>query len=201
MFGVFDNNFTINNKTCQIDHIVVSNFGIFVIETKNYYGLIKGNKYDNKWYQYLGRTRNSFLNPIHQNYGHIRALSNLLKLDEKYFISIICFSNQAKLKVNCKDEITHLDFLKSEILKFKDINFNYDINELANIINYNNITDRKARRKHIIDIHTKIKNDNELLNNMICPKCGNQLVERNGKNGTFIGCSKFPKCKYTKNRL
>ena len=128
-------------------------------------------------------------------------MSNLLKLDEKYFISIICFSNQAKLKVNCKDEITHLDFLKSEILKFKDINFNYDINELANIINYNNITDRKARRKHIIDIHTKIKNDNELLNNMICPKCGNQLVERNGKNGTFIGCSKFPKCKYTKNRL
>lgn len=187
-----------NNRTHQIDHIVISNYGIFVIEMKNYYGLIKGNKYDNKWYQYLGRTRNNFLNPIHQNYGHIKSLANLLKLDEKYFISIICFSNQADLKVNCKDDITHLDFLKNKILKFKDINYTYDINELANIIKNNNIVDRKMRRKHIKDIHTKIKNDNELVNKMICPKCGNQLVKKTGKYGTFIGCSNFPKCKYTK---
>ena len=54
------------------------------------------------------------------------------------------------------------------------------------------------RRKHIKDIHTKIKNDNELVNKMICPKCGNQLVKKTGKYGTFIGCSNFPKCKYTK---
>ena len=77
--------------THQIDHLVLSKFGIFVIEMKNYYGLMKGKEYDNKWCQYLGKTRNYFVNPIHQNYGHIKSLSNLLKLDEKCFISIICF--------------------------------------------------------------------------------------------------------------
>lgn len=33
----------------------------------------------------------------------------------------------------------------------------------------------------------------------ICPKCGNKLVERNGKNGKFIGCTGFPNCRYTRN--
>lgn len=35
----------------------------------------------------------------------------------------------------------------------------------------------------------------------LCPKCGGTLVERNGKYGTFIGCSNYPKCKYTKNNV
>ena len=29
-----------------------------------------------------------------------------------------------------------------------------------------------------------------------CPKCGAPLVIKEGKNGTFIGCSNFPSCKY-----
>ncbi len=34
-------------------------------------------------------------------------------------------------------------------------------------------------------------------NGGICPKCGGKLVMREGKYGTFIGCSNFPKCRYT----
>jgi DNA topoisomerase-1 len=30
-----------------------------------------------------------------------------------------------------------------------------------------------------------------------CPKCGKALVKRNSKRGEFIGCSGFPKCRYT----
>ena len=37
----------------------------------------------------------------------------------------------------------------------------------------------------------------EKTQNNICPKCGGQLVERNGKNGRFMGCSNYPKCKFT----
>lgn len=33
---------------------------------------------------------------------------------------------------------------------------------------------------------------------MICPKCGGNLITRNGKYGEFIGCSNYPKCKYIK---
>ena len=41
------------NGTCQIDHIVVSKYGIFVIETKQYNGYITGSKYDKKWVRHL----------------------------------------------------------------------------------------------------------------------------------------------------
>lgn len=33
-----------------------------------------------------------------------------------------------------------------------------------------------------------------------CPWCGSELVERNGKYGPFMGCSSYPKCRYTRNR-
>ena len=32
----------------------------------------------------------------------------------------------------------------------------------------------------------------------ICPECGARLVERNGRNGRFVGCSSYPRCKYTR---
>ena len=115
--------------THQIDHLVLSEFGIFVIEMKNYYGLIKGKEYDNKWCQHLGKTKNYFVNPIHQNYGHIKSLSNLLKLDDKYFISIICFSNQAKIDVKCNSIVTQVDYLKDEILKYNESIIDNDIKE------------------------------------------------------------------------
>ncbi len=31
-----------------------------------------------------------------------------------------------------------------------------------------------------------------------CPKCGSQLKLRKGQNGSFWGCSNYPKCRYTK---
>lgn len=57
--------------TNQIDHILISRYGMFVIEMKNYSGLIKGNSYNNKWSQHIGKYKKCFYNPIHQNYGHI----------------------------------------------------------------------------------------------------------------------------------
>ena len=187
-----------DNGTHQIDHLVLSKFGIFVIEMKNYYGLIKGKEFDNKWCQYLGKNKSYFINPIHQNYGHIKALSNLLKIDDKNFISIVCFSNQVKLAVNCNSVVTQLDYLNDEIVSFNNLLINEDISELSNMVLVNNIEDRNLRKKHVRDIRTKIINENELVQNMICPRCGSKLVERNGKYGKFVGCLSYPKCKYIK---
>ena len=165
---------------------------------KNYYGLIKGKEFDNKWCQYLGKNKSYFINPIHQNYGHIKALSNLLKIDDKNFISIVCFSNQVKLAVNCNSVVTQLDYLNDEIVSFNNLLINEDISELSNMVLVNNIEDRNLRKKHVRDIRTKIINENELVQNMICPRCGSKLVERNGKYGKFVGCLSYPKCKYIK---
>ena len=182
----------------QIDHLVLSKFGIFVIEMKNYYGLIKGREFDDKWCQYLGKKKSYFFNPIHQNYGHIKSLSNLFKLEDKYFISIVCFSNQVKLDVKSNNIVTQVDYLKDEISKHKDVIINNDINELSDIVINNNIDDKGLRKQHIKDIHSKINNNKKLEDNMICPKCGSKLIERTGKYGKFIGCSNYPKCRYVK---
>ena len=32
-----------------------------------------------------------------------------------------------------------------------------------------------------------------------CPDCGAQLTKRWGKNGAFIGCPRYPECKYARN--
>jgi len=32
----------------------------------------------------------------------------------------------------------------------------------------------------------------------ICPRCGSDLEQRNGRFGTFIGCSNYPRCRYTR---
>ena len=69
---------------------------------------------------------------------------------------------------------------------------------IENVIMSNNIVDDKIRKQHVKNIHNQIKANDELVNNMICPKCNSKLVEKNGKYGKFIGCSNFPKCNYIK---
>ena len=187
-----------NNNTHQIDHIVVSQYGIFVIEMKNYYGLILGDEYKNKWIQYLGKKRSYFQNPIHQNYGHIKVLEELLNLNNNLFIPIICFSNQTKLKITTKTSVVHLDYLVKAIKNYKNIIIDSDIDLIYDKIMNLNITDKSERKKHVKNIRTKVIDDNKKIDNMICPKCGSKLIVRNGKYGEFIGCSNYPKCKFIK---
>lgn len=74
---------TRNVKTAQIDHIVVSKYGVFCIETKSHQGNIYGYRHQLYWSQYLGKKRFQVLNPIMQNIHHINSLEfslgNLLK--------------------------------------------------------------------------------------------------------------------------
>lgn len=179
----------------QIDHIVVSKYGIFVIEMKNYYGLITGDEYKDKWTQHLGKNKYYFNNPIHQNYGHIKALEELLQMDNDKFISIICISNQANVKVTAKN-VTQLDFLNGLIKSYNTEIIDENLVEIKNKIEFGNISDKGARKEHVRNIKTTLKETENKIEDNICPKCGGKLVERNGKYGKFIGCSNYPKCRY-----
>lgn len=185
-----------NRGTHQIDHIVLSKFGIFVIEMKNYYGLITGNEYGDKWTQHLGKNKYYFNNPIHQNYGHIKALEEVLQLEESKFISIICISNQAEVKVKAKN-VTQLDYINNLIKSYNNEILNINLYEIKAKLELQNILDKDIRKKHVKDIKSNIRENNIKEKNMICPRCGGRLVERNGKYGKFKGCSNYPKCKYT----
>ncbi len=104
--------------TTQVDHIVVSDFGIFVIETKNMTGWIFGNEKQRKWTQTIGRSRHPFQNPLRQNYMHTKTLANLLDLPHEYFQSIVVFTSKAKLKTRMPENVGHLDEMINYLLSF-----------------------------------------------------------------------------------
>ncbi|PFC06082.1 nuclease-related domain-containing protein, partial [Bacillus cereus] len=60
--------------TTQIDHIVIAETGVFVVETKNYEGWIYGNEKAARWTQGIFRKKSSFQNTFRQNYKHIKAI-------------------------------------------------------------------------------------------------------------------------------
>ena len=83
------------NGTTQIDNIVVSPFGVFVIEAKYFQGWIFGGAKQEKWTHTLSRfEKYAFPNPIHQNYGHIKALARLLRQPESRFHSVVVFAHR-----------------------------------------------------------------------------------------------------------
>ena len=185
----------VNNKTYQIDHIVLSKYGIFVIETKQYNGYITGDKYDNKWVRHLkGNQKVYYTNPIRQNYGHVKAICELLDISEDKVFNIVCItSKNVKLNIKHDGELTRGYDINEKIMSFeKEIIDN--VLELKDKIVINNIVDKDKRKEHIERINeTKKEHDNN-----ICPKCGGKLVERTSQYGKFAGCSNYPRCKYTR---
>lgn len=183
----------VNGSTHQIDHVVVSPYGIFSIETKQYNGFIVGNKYDKNWVRYIGKNKIYYSNPIRQNYGHVKSLSKLLNIDESKIYNIVCIPSRANLKIKHDGEIVRYDTIANKIQSYGDVIIN-NTDEIVDIINQNNIKDRKILKQHNKNIREKIidKDQNK------CPRCGGNLVERHGQYGRFIGCSNYPKCRYTR---
>lgn len=178
--------------THQIDHVIVSKYGIFSIETKQYNGFITGDKYDKKWIRHLGKKKIYYTNPIRQNYGHVKALSELLNIDETKIYNIVCIPSNATLKIKHDGELVRYKTLVDKILSYKE-EVIANPHEIVDLINKNNITDKKVKRQHINNIKENII-DNDTNK---CPKCGGELIERDGKYGKFIGCSNYPRCNYT----
>ena len=185
-----------NDKTAQIDHTVVSPYGVFVIETKSYSGTVYGKQKANEWTQYLGGKKRYFMNPIHQNYGHIKALQSIIGDDVPVY-SIIAFSGFGKLKTEeGETPVVYFVELPDEIKKHKERVIGSErCSRIVSIIRDANISSIKASRNHV----DEIRRTEEKTASGICPRCGSPLVTRNGRRGEFIGCSAFPKCRFTKN--
>jgi hypothetical protein len=120
------NNITlkIDNGTTQIDHILVSRHGIFVIETKHYTGWIFGDMNSKVWTQVIYGTKHRFQNPLHQNYKHLKAVQNSLDfMPPEQITGMVVFTGDAEFKRNkpsgvysTESLINYLKGLKEEIL-------------------------------------------------------------------------------------
>jgi hypothetical protein len=110
---VLINNVTLptENGTTQIDHILLTEAGIFVIETKHYSGWIFGNPHDDRWTQVIYRRKSRFQNPLHQNYLHLKTVQALFKLPESAFIGVVVFTGEAEFKSDLGPNVILLDQL------------------------------------------------------------------------------------------
>lgn len=189
--------------TTQIDHIVVSVYGIFVIETKNYKGWIFGNENTDYWTQNIWGNKYPMYNPIIQNRNHISFLLrkfNLLSEKRTSIFPIVVFISASKLQLSgdC-DCVLWLRELKSYIRSFTQNVMTFDdCNYIASMFLKNNIKDRKERKAHKNNVKSAIYRHENNVSQGICPSCGGRLVLRNGKYGVFYGCSNYPRCKYTR---
>lgn len=62
----------------QVDHVLLNDQGIWVVETKTFNGRIFGRERDRQWTQRLGRSSFRIGNPLRQNYGHIKAVEAIV---------------------------------------------------------------------------------------------------------------------------
>jgi len=104
--------------TTQIDHIIVSIFGVFVIETKNMKGWIFGDQNGKMWTQKISNYSYQFQNPLHQNYKHVKILQSLLGLRDQQIHSLIVFVGDSVFKTKLPDNVTYgkgyIKYIKSK---------------------------------------------------------------------------------------
>lgn len=192
---------THNGNTYQIDHLIVSVYGLFVIETKNYSGWIFGNEKSENWTQIIYKRKTTFRNPIKQNWSHVIALKDVL---EKYknipYFQIIVFLERGDLKdIESTIPVIYSSQLLSTV-KEKSTSPRLTTEEASDIfmfLNSKNIQDKETKKKHIKNIKFSINAKNMKKANLICPKCNSGLVLRKGKYGKFYGCSNYPHCRFT----
>ncbi|WP_083573876.1 NERD domain-containing protein [Rossellomorea aquimaris] len=193
-----------NGGTTQIDHIVVSRAGIFVIETKNYKGWIFGNERSRQWTQTIYRRKQKFNNPLHQNYGHIKAIEHILGEQKNIpYYNVVVFGSRAVIKgVEVNSPNTYVVSIKQLLLLIENhkemIISDFHMKGIGLRLQSKELTYKGASKEHKGRVRKEQEQKKEQVNKGICPKCGGQIVDRTSKkNGsTFKGCSNFPKCRF-----
>ena len=190
-----------HGKSSQIDHVVLSEYGIFVIETKTYSGWIFGNEQAEEWKKITKRNRFSFRNPVKQNWGHVYALKEILKKfpNCKYY-PIVVFAGSAELKdVTSKVPVIYAEDLKSTIEDYSSTKClsKDEVLQIKDVLDSARITDEDAEKEHVKAVKQQIDERQTKIENLICPRCNGELKLRTGKYGKFYGCSNYPSCKFT----
>ena len=169
-----------NQISHQIDHIFIKETGIFVIETKNYYGEIAGKEEDSYWkksFPIKGRIKTeTFHNPLKQNQSHIRTIKRLIGKDYPIYGFIVFIKNNADgidlfNVCNQKDLLNRINLVTTdkplskvtiETLYQKLLDNEAYINDEGHLNSINKIVkNRRAEQKKLRDAIEK----------KICPDC------------------------------
>lgn len=206
-YRVYNDLLILNGKyTTQVDHVVISRYGVFVLETKNVHGKVYGGGNAEFWKQYLpdigykrfGFTKEHQLrNPIWQNDGHIKTLRKLVFGNEIPIYGIVVFPSNTEINVSAEQPVLNMYNVVPYIKQFRDVVMTSDQmgvyrRRLLEVIS----TSEYDRKEHLENVYRNKERRDEAVARGLCPRCGGNLVLRDGKYGRFYGCSNYPNCKY-----
>lgn len=187
----------IGERTAQIDHVLVCDKGVYVIETKNYSGRIYGSDESKYWTQTLayGKVKKRFYSPVKQNLVHAAMLGEILG-SEVYISSVVVFTQNNLARVTSEYTVS-LAALKSRLAlpQNKKLYTGEEIDAIYQSIRSAS-QGRAVKHQHV----RRVKGNKALVDSNICPRCARPLVTRNGRYGEFYGCSGYPECDFTKNK-
>lgn len=136
--------------TVQIDHVIVSEYGVFVIETKNFRGIIYGSAEKKRWVQINKGKKRRFYSPIIQNNRHRVALSSICNLPLLKVIPITVFVGKCELHLEdvsrtilSKDLLPYIKGINEKILSESDVD------KIYSCLESKNITSESVRRHHV----------------------------------------------------
>ncbi len=183
--------------TTQIDHVVVSRFGVFVIETKNLAGWIFGDERSRKWTQSIYGRNFPFLNPLRQNYKHLKALADLSGLGPQCLHSVVVFVGSSRFKTAMPSNVLKRRRLVRYMRSKTDLLLSDEqVEHVVSTLKQSGASGFGGRRRHLLSLK-------ENRRNPVCPRCGEAMVLRTAKRGTnlggqFWGCSGYPECRSTR---
>ena len=160
------------------------------------HGWIFGSENQAKWTQQFHQ-KNSFQNPLRQNFRHIKCLSEYLNVNETHFHSVVFFIGECEFKTDMPSNVlnkgfkAHIESYRIPVLAEPDLNLIMDA--IQRLKNDPSLT-KANHLKSLDDRHNS---------STVCPKCGGKLVERTARRGPnagskFLGSSSYPKCKFTR---
>ncbi len=186
--------------TTQIDHIIVSKYGVFVVETKQRSGWIFGRKNDNQWTQKTFGKTVRFQNPLRQNYLHTESLAECLQIHRNKIHSLIVFWGDSEFKTPLPKNVVKGILEPTNYIKSKKriLLTDEEVNRVcAQVQAIKDNTSILQGIRHAYFVHKKHHNAS------ICPRCGGKLLPRTSTRGRspgyrFLGCENYPRCRYMK---
>ena len=146
--------------TVQIDHAVISVYGVFVIETKNFRGHIYGSSEKKRWVQINKGKKRRFYSPTIQNNRHRFVISRICKLPIEKVIPITVFVGKCELHLEdvgriilSKDLLPYIYGITEKILSQSDVE------KIFKRLESKNITSESARRHHVAYVQ-RVKSKN-----------------------------------------
>lgn len=185
--------------TTQIDHVIVSRYGIFVLETKTYKGWIYGAENEPQWTQVIYKHKERFQNPLRQNYKHLKTLSELTGIPMDYFKSVVVFVGDSTFKTEIPANVVHVHnvirHIKSHtalIIQDKQL-----LDIVSTIQKWAGTLTEEQKQSHVKNLRrnrTPIAHDSSAPK---CPQCSQPMLLRTSRkdNTQFWGCAAYPQCR------